>query len=71
MTKYLVSEYIYEDDLVYVLDTKTYRNLSEIISMISKKYKGLRHYMTLSEGDDKYIIRFNDNDKICFLIEEV
>tara|TARA_B100001287_G_C22625850_1_gene502443 strand:- start:503 stop:622 length:120 start_codon:yes stop_codon:yes gene_type:complete len=39
--------------------------------MISKKYKGLRNYMTLSEGDDKYIIRFNDNDKICFLIEEV
>ena len=39
--------------------------------MINRKYKGLNHYMTLTEGDDKYIIRFNDNDKICFLIEEV
>ena len=70
MTKYLVTEYYYEDDLVS-LDKKTYQNLSEIINMISKKYKGLKHYMTLSEGDDYYIIRFNDNDKICFLIEEV
>tara|TARA_A100001015_G_scaffold287846_1_gene358055 strand:+ start:3656 stop:3871 length:216 start_codon:yes stop_codon:yes gene_type:complete len=71
MTKYLVSEYFYEDDLLSILSEKSYDNLSEIIQMISKKYKGLRHYMTLSEGDDKYIIRLNENDKICFLIEEV
>ena len=71
MTKYLVSEYYYEDDLFSVLGTKTYKNLSEIITMINKKYKGMKHYMTLTEGDDKYIIRFNKNDKICFLIEEV
>ena len=71
MTKYLVSEYFYEDDLLSILSEKSYNNLNEIIQMISKKYKGLRNYMTLSEGDDKYIIRFNDNDKICFLIEEV
>tara|TARA_B100001248_G_C27077758_1_gene316904 strand:- start:106 stop:321 length:216 start_codon:yes stop_codon:yes gene_type:complete len=71
MTKYLVSEYFYEDDLFSVLEPKSYNNLNEIIQMISRKYKGLRHYMTLSEGDDKYIIRLNDNDKICFLIEEV
>lgn len=71
MTKYLVSEYFYEDDLLSILSEKSYNNLNEIIQMISKKYKGLRHYMTLSEGDDKYIIRLNDNDKICFLIEEV
>ena len=71
MVKYLVSEYYYEDDLFSVLEPKSYQNLNEIIQMISKKYKGLRNYMTLTEGDDKYIIRFNDNDKICFLIEEV
>jgi hypothetical protein len=71
MTKYLVSEYFYEDDLFSVLNTKTYNNLSEIIKMISEKYPNKKHYMTLTEGDDKYIIRFNDNDKICFLIEEV
>ena len=71
MTKYLVSEYFYEDDLFSILEPKSYNNLNEIIQMISRKYKGLRHYMTLSEGDDKYIIRLNDNDKICFLIEEV
>ena len=71
MTKYLVSEYYYEDDLLSILSEKSYDNLNEIIQMISKKYKGSRHYMTLSEGDDKYIIRLNNNDKICFLIEEV
>ena len=71
MTKYLVSEYFYEEDLLSILSEKSYSNLNEIIHMISKKYKGLRHYMTLSEGDDKYIIRLNDNDKRCFLIEEV
>lgn len=71
MTKYLVSEYYYEDDLFSVLGTKTYGNLNEIIQMISKKYKGLRNYMTLTEGDDKYIIRFNNNDKICFIVEVV
>ena len=71
MTKYLVSEYYYEDDLFSVLGTKTYENLNEIIQMISKKYKGLRNYMTLTEGDDKYIIRLNNDDRICFLIEEV
>lgn len=71
MTKYLVSEYYYEDDLFSVLEPKSYQNLSDIIQMIIKKYKGMNHYMTLTEGDDKYIIRFNDNDKICFLIEEV
>ena len=70
MKKYLVSEYYYEDDL-FSLGTKTYQNLSEIITMINCKYPGMRHYMTLSEGDDYYIIRFNDNDKIYFLIEEV
>ena len=56
MTKYLVSEYYYEDDLLSILSEKSYGNLNEIIKMISKKYKGLRHYMTLTEGDDKYII---------------
>ena len=71
MTKYLVSEYFYEDDLLSILSEKSYNNLNEIIQMISKKYKGMQHYMTLTEGDDKYIIRFNDNNKICFLIEEV
>lgn len=71
MIKYLVSEYYYEDDLFSILEPKSYQNLNEIISMISKKYKDMKHYMTLTEGDDKYIIRFNDNDKICFLIEEV
>ena len=71
MTKYIVSEYYYEDDLISVLGTKIYQNLSEIIQMINLKYKGLNHYMTLTEGDYKYIIRFNENDKICFLIEEV
>ena len=70
MTKYLVSEYYYEDDLLSILSEKSYGNLNEIIKMISKKYKGLRHYMTLTEGDDKYIIRLNNDDKICFLIEE-
>ena len=71
MTKYLVNEYYYEDDLFSVLGIKTYQNLSEIITMISLKYKGMKHYMTLTEGDDKYIIRFNDNDKIYFIVEEV
>ena len=71
MTKYLVTEYYYEDDLVSILSVKKYDNLSEIIHMISKKYPGMRHYMTLSEGDDYYIIRFTEDDKICFLIEEV
>lgn len=71
MTKYLVSEYYYEDDLFSVLEPKSYQNLSDIIQMIIKKYKGMNHYMTLTEGDDKYIIRFNEDDKICFLIEEV
>ena len=46
-------------------------DLNEIISMISHKYHDVKHYMTLTEGDDKYIIRFNDNDKICFIVEEV
>ena len=71
MTKYLVSEYFYEDDLLSILSEKSYDNLNEIIQMISKKYPDMNHYMALSEGDDKYIIRLNDNDKICFLIEEV
>lgn len=71
MTKYLVNEYLYEDDYLSVLNTKTYQNLSEIINMISRKYKDMKHYMTLTEGDDKYIIRFNDNDKIYFIVEEV
>ena len=71
MTKYLVNEYFYEDDLFSILPHKTYNNLNEIISMVIKKYKGMKHYMTLTEGDDKYIIRFNGNDKICFIVEEV
>ena len=50
---------------------RTLENLNEIISMISKKYKDMKYYMTLTEGDDKYIIRLNNDDKICFLIEEV
>jgi hypothetical protein len=71
MNKYLVSEYYYEDDLFSVLEPKSYQNLNEIIQMINYKYPEMNHYMTLTEGDDKYIIRFNNNDKICFLIEEI
>ena len=71
MTKYLVSEYFYEEDLFSVLEPKLYDNLNDIIQMLSIKYPDMNHYMTLTEGDDKYIIRFNENDKICFLIEEV
>lgn len=70
MNKYLVSEYHCEDDLFSILEPESYKNLSDIIIMISKKYPGKKHYMTITEGDDKYIIRFNNNDKICFLIEE-
>jgi len=71
MNKYLVSEYYYEDDLFSVLEPKSYQTFNEIIQMISNKYPGVKHYMTLTEGDDKYIIRLNNNDKICFIIEEV
>ena len=71
MTKYLVNEYLYEDDYLSILETKTYQNLSEIINMINHKYKDMKHYMTLTEGDDKYIIRFNEDDKIYFIVEEV
>lgn len=71
MTKYLVSEYYYEDDYFSVLEPKSYQNLNEIIQMINCKYPEIKYYMTLTEGDDKYIIRFNGNDKICFLIEEI
>lgn len=71
MNKYIVSEYYYEDDLFSILPPKSYQNFNEIIQMINKKYPDMRHYMTLTEGDDKYIIRFNNNDKICFLIEEI
>jgi len=53
MTKYLVSEYFYEDDLLSILSEKSYNNLNEIIQMISKKYPDMNHYMALSEGDDK------------------
>lgn len=70
MNKYIVSEYHYEDDFFSILEPKSYQNLSDIILMISKKYPGKKHYMTLTEGDDKYIIRFNEDDKIYFLIEE-
>lgn len=71
MIKYLVSEYYHEDDLLSVLSTKEYSNFNKIIQMVCTRYPGIKHYMTLSEGDDKYIIRFNENDKICFLIEEI
>ena len=36
MTKYLVNEYYYEDDLFSVLDTKTYNNLNEIIQYLNE-----------------------------------
>ena len=71
MTKYLVSEYFYEDDLFSILPHKTYNNLSEIIKMISEKYPNKKHYMTLSEGDDKYIIKFNEDDNNYFIVQEV
>ena len=71
MTKYLVSEYYYDDGYISVLEPKPYQNLNEIIQMISNKYPDVKHYMTLTEGDDNYIIRLNNNDKICFIIEEV
>ena len=70
MKKYIAIEYIYEDNILYT-ESKEFKDLYEIIKMISEKYPNKKHYMTLSEGDDKYIIKFCDDDKNYFIVHEI
>lgn len=73
MTKYLVNEYFYEDNILYTesKESKEFKDFYEIIKMIGEKYPNKKHYMTFSEGDDKYIIKFNDDDNNYFIVQEV
>jgi len=70
MKKYIVIEYIHKDNILYTVSNE-FKDLYEIIKMISEKYPNKKHYMTLSEGDDKYIIKFNEDDNIFFIVHEV
>jgi hypothetical protein len=71
MTKYTAIEYTYENNML-TAEPKEFNDLYEIIKMISVKYPNKKHYMTFTEGDDKYIIKFNDeNEKNYFIVEEV
>jgi len=70
MTKYIAIEYNYEDNILYTISNE-FNDLYGIIKMISEKYPNKKHYMTFSEGDDKYIIKFNEDDNNFFIVQEV
>ena len=67
----LLTEYYFNNNILYTLSSKFYDSMDESMNHILNSYKGYKIYMTNTEGDNYYVVKFTNNDKIFYIIQLV
>ena len=52
-----------------ILSTKFYDSMDESMNHIFSSYKGYKTYMTHTDGDNYYFVKFTNNDKLFYIIQ--
>ena len=67
----LLTEYYIDNNILYTLSSKFYDSIDESLNDILNSYKGYKTYMTHTDGDNYYVVKFTNNDKIFYIIQLV
>ena len=67
----LLTEYYFDNNILYTLSGKLYDSMDESLNDIFTSYKGYKTYMTHTDGDNYYVVKFTNNDKIFYIIQLV
>lgn len=67
----LLTEYYIDNNILYTLSSKFYDSMDESLNDIFTSYKGYKTYMTHTECDNYYVVKFTNNDKIFYIIQLV
>ena len=67
----LLTEYYFDNNILYTLSSKFYDSMDESLNHIFNSYKGYKTYMTHTDADNYYVVKFTNNDKIFYIIQLV
>ncbi len=67
----LLTEYYFDNNILYTLSTTSCDTMEQSMNKINESYKGYKTYMTHTDGDNYYVIKFVNNDKIFYIIQLV
>ena len=67
----LLTEYYFDNNILYTLSTTSCDTMEQSMNKINGSYKGYKTYMTHTDGDNYYVIKFVNNDKIFYIIQLV
>ena len=67
----LLTEYYFDNNILYTLSTKFYDSMDKSLNHIFNSYEGYKTYMTHTEGDNYYVVKLVNNDKIFYIIQLV
>jgi len=65
----LLTEYYFDNNILYTLSSKFYDSIDESLNNIFSVYKGYKIYMTHTDGDNYYVVKFTNNDKLFYIIQ--
>ena len=67
----VLTEYYFHDNILYTLSTTSFDTMEQSMDKINESYKGYKIYMTHTDGDNYYVVKFVNNDKIFYIIQLV
>ena len=67
----VLTEYYFNDNILYTLSTTSCDTMEQSMNKINDSYKGYKTYMTHADGDNYYVVKFVNNDKIFYIIQLV
>jgi len=67
----VLTEYYFNDNILYTLSTTSCDTMEQSMDKVKDSYKGCKTYMTHTEGDNYYVVKFVNNDKIFYIIQLV
>ena len=65
----LLTEYYFDNNILYTLSSKFYDSMNESLNHIFNSYEGYKTYMTQTDGDNYYVVKLVNNDKIFYIIQ--
>lgn len=67
----VLTEYYFNDNILYTLSSTSCDTMEQSMNKINENYKGYKTYMTHTDGDNYYVVKFVNNDKIFYIIQLV
>jgi hypothetical protein len=65
----LLTGYYFDNNILYTLSSKFYDSMDESMNHIFSSYKGYKTYMTHTDGDNYYVVKFTNNYKLFYIIQ--